>query len=60
MDGRARLTHDQDGVLRRLTFFETSGARLVPALRLVRAQLRALDRRQTVREPWEVGVTLRA
>lgn len=59
MAGRAQLTRDQDGVLRRLTFFEASGARLVPTLRLVRAQLREHDRRQSVREPWESGVTVR-
>lgn len=60
MDGIVRLTHEQDGALRRLTFFERSGMRLAPALRELRLELRANDYRTVVREPWEKGVTPRA
>lgn len=55
-----RLSHDEDGQLRRLFFFESLGIRLAPSLRLLKQQLRARDRRHTVREPfhgrvlWEV------
>jgi hypothetical protein len=51
-----RLTPSEDGLLRRLYFFETSGAALSPAMRVLKAELRARDRRTTVREP-EVAVT---
>ena len=48
---RARLTPDEDGLLRRLFFFETAGATLSPPLRVLKAELRARDQRSTVREP---------
>ena len=57
---RDRLTHDQDGMLRRLTFFERHGVALAPPLRRLCRQLRAKDLRAEVREPWETGVTSRA
>lgn len=60
MDGTVRLTHEQDGTLRRLTFFEQMGMRLSPGIREIRYQLRALDHRTVVREPWEVRVTPRS
>ena len=60
MTKRARLTHDQDGMLRRLTFFEQRGIVLAPPLRRLRRQLRARDLRTEVREPWETGVTASA
>ena len=59
MDGIARLTHEQDGVLRRLAYFERTGVRLAPGLREIRFQLRSLDHRTVVREPWEGRVTPR-
>jgi hypothetical protein len=46
-----RLTPDEDGLLRRLYFFETSGATLAPPLRVLKAELRARDQRSTVRDP---------
>jgi hypothetical protein len=46
-----RLTPSEDAVLRRLCFFETSGATLSQPMRVMRAELRARDRRTTVREP---------
>ena len=46
-----RLTPEEDGLLRRLFFFEKAGATLAPPLRVVKAELRARDRRHTVREP---------
>ena len=51
-----RLTPDEDGMLRRLFFFETSGATLAPPLRVLKAELRARDQRSSVRDP-EVNVT---
>ena len=46
----------EDGMLRRLFFFETSGATLAPPLRVLKAELRARDQRATVRDP-EAGIT---
>lgn len=51
-----RLTHEEDGALRRLTFFQQMGITLSPALREVRAELRSRDHRAVVRDPWERGV----
>lgn len=51
-----RLSPDEDGLLRRLSFFETSGATLALPLRVLRGDLRARDQRDVVREP-EVTVT---
>jgi hypothetical protein len=51
-----RLSPFEDGLLRRLFFFETSGATLAPPLRVLKAELRARDQRTTVRDP-EVAVT---
>ena len=53
---RPRLTPAEDAILRRLFFFETSGAQLAPPLRVLKAELRARDQRATVRDP-EVAVT---
>jgi hypothetical protein len=50
-----RLTPFEDGLLRRLFYFETSGATLAPPLRVLKEELRARDQRSTVREP-EVAV----
>jgi hypothetical protein len=51
-----RLTPDEDGMLRRLFYFETAGATLAPELKILKAELRARDQRETVREP-ETAVT---
>jgi hypothetical protein len=45
------LTPFEDGMLRRLFFFETSGATLAPPLRVLKAELRARDQRSDVRDP---------
>jgi hypothetical protein len=55
-DTPTRLSPFEDGLLRRLFFFETSGATLAPPLRVLKAELRARDQRTTVRDP-EVSVT---
>lgn len=46
-----RLSPYEDGVLRRLFFFESSGARLAPPLQVLKAELRARDQRDSVRDP---------
>jgi hypothetical protein len=46
-----RLTPSEDGILRRLFFFENSGATLAPPLSRLKIELRARDQRRTVREP---------
>lgn len=51
-----RLTPDEDGILRRLFFFETNGADLAPPMRSLKDELRARDQRLAVREP-ELTVT---
>jgi hypothetical protein len=51
-----RLSPFEDGLLRRLSFFETSGATLAVPLRALKAELRARDQRGTVRDP-ETAVT---
>jgi hypothetical protein len=51
-----RLTPVEDGVLRRLFFFEAGGATLAPPLRVLKAELRARDQRSVVRDP-EVTLT---
>ena len=53
---KPRLTPDEDGMLRRLFYFEEAGATLAPPLRVLKAELRARDQRSTVREP-DVAVT---
>lgn len=51
-----RLTPFEDGLLRRLFFFETAGATLAAPMRVLKAELRARDQRATVRDP-QVSVT---
>lgn len=51
-----RLTPAEDGVLRRLVFFERRGATLAPPMHELKDELRARDQRIDVREP-EVSVT---
>jgi hypothetical protein len=51
LTGSPRLTPDEDGLLRRLFFFEKAGARLAPPLLDLKVELRSRDRRHTVRDP---------
>jgi hypothetical protein len=50
-----RLSPYEDGLLRRLFYFETTGATLSPPLRVLKVELRSRDQRTVVREP-EVAV----
>lgn len=59
MDTLIRLDHAEDGVLRRLHWFETCGAELAPPMRRLKADLRARDLRREIRDPYERGVTSR-
>jgi hypothetical protein len=52
---KPRLSPSEDGLLRRLFYFEEAGATLSPPMRVLKAELRARDQRSTVREP-EVAV----
>ncbi|MCA1710816.1 MAG: hypothetical protein LC789_03910 [Actinobacteria bacterium] len=45
------LTPEEDGVLRRLHFFETSGLSLAIPMQELKAELRARDKRIEIREP---------
>lgn len=51
-----RLSSHEDGLLRRLFFFETAGATLAPPLRVLKAELRSRDQRTSVRDP-DMSVT---
>ena len=57
METLERLTRDEDGMLRRLHFFETSGARLALPYRSLKHSLVVRDLRKTIREPFEGRVT---
>ena len=46
-----RLTPEEDGILRRLHFFEQSGISLAEPMRVLKAELRARDQRAEIREP---------
>jgi hypothetical protein len=51
-----RLTRAEDGILRRLVFFERRGSTLAPPMHELKDELRARDQRIDVREP-ELTVT---
>ena len=51
-----RLTHEEDGMLRRLHFFEQSGASLAPPFVDLKLSLLARDLRHEIREPFELQV----
>lgn len=53
MQTAERLTREEDGMLRRLHFFEQFGAMLAPAMRMLKESLMARDLRQSIREPFE-------
>jgi len=48
------MTPEEDAILRRLHWFETFGAELSPALRIVKAGIRSRDKRSVIREPEDV------
>ena len=55
-DSLTRPTREEDGLLRRLSFFERLGATLAPDLCVLKATIRERDARATVREPFERDV----
>ena len=52
----ARLTPEEDGILRRLHCLEQLGAQLSPQMRLLKDDIRARDRRVEIRDPEDHGV----
>jgi hypothetical protein len=48
---RVGLSPEEDGVLRRLHFFEMQGITLADQMRQLKAELRARDKRIDIREP---------
>lgn len=54
-DALHRLSSVEDGMLRRLCFFEQAGATLAPPLRELRDELRSRDQRASVRAPEQAG-----
>lgn len=53
METMVRLSHEEDGMLRRLHFFEMFGARLAPSMRALKQSLQARDLRSEIREPFD-------
>ena len=50
--GPARgLTPEEDAILRRLHYFETTGVSLAEPMRILKNELRARDQRTEIREP---------
>jgi len=47
----ARLTAEEDGILRRLHFFEVNGISLAIPMQSLKSELRARDQRIEIREP---------
>lgn len=52
----ARLTPEEDGVLRRLHCLEQLGAELAPAMRQLKDEIQLRDRRRVIRDPEDRGV----
>jgi hypothetical protein len=50
------VSPEEDAVLRRLAQFERLGATLAPTMTLLKDEIRARDRRETIREPGEQWV----
>ncbi len=46
-----RLTAEEDGILRRLHYFEVNGISLAIPMQTLKAELRARDQRAEIREP---------
>jgi cytidylate kinase len=51
------VSPDEDALLRRLAQFERLGATLAPTMTLLKDEIRARDRRDTIREPGEKWVS---
>ena len=51
------VTPEEDALLRRLAQFEQLGATLAPTMALLKQEIRARDRRETIREPGERWVS---
>jgi hypothetical protein len=51
------VSPDEDALLRRLAQFEQLGATLAPTMALLKDEIRARDRRETIREPGERWVS---
>ena len=51
-----RLTHEEDGILRRLHCLELLGAQLAPDMQQLKADIRRRDRRLDIRDPEDRGV----
>lgn len=52
------VTPAEDALLRRLAQFERLGATLAPTMRLLKDEIRARDRRETIRLPGERWVSV--
>jgi hypothetical protein len=52
------VTPDEDALLRRLAQFERLGATLAPTMIYLKDDIRARDRRESIREPGERWVTV--
>lgn len=52
----ARVTPEEDGILRRLHSLEEFGARLAPPLARLKAEIRLRDQRIDIREPQDTAV----
>lgn len=48
-----KITPEEDATLRRLHWFERFGVELSPDMRVVKAGIRARDKRSVIREPAE-------
>ena len=51
------VSPEEDALLRRLAQFERLGATLAPTMALLKDEIRARDRRETIREPGERWVS---
>jgi hypothetical protein len=51
------VSPEEDALLRRLAQFERLGATLAPTMVLLKDEIRARDRRETIREPGEQWVS---
>lgn len=52
-----KLTPEEDATLRRLHWFEKFGLELAPSMRVVKATIRARDKRSVIRDPTD-GATV--
>lgn len=54
----ARLTAEEDGILRRLHYFEVNGISLAIPMQTLKAELRARDQRLEIRQPIVASVVM--